>query len=260
MKLFDSHAHLDDDRYDEDREEIIKNLQQNNIKKVIVAGYNLESSEKCSDLAKEYENIYATVGLSPNGIPQNEEKVWKHISEIELLVKDNKKIVGIGEIGLDYYWHKDNYDFQKSIFIKQIELANKLNLPIAIHSREAYKDTIEVLKNNPVIKKGVFHCCQLNQELIREALELGFYISLAGPVTFKNSKNANEIIEKIPLDKIVIETDSPYLTPEPNRGKRNEPKNVKYVAEKIAEVKKIDIENVAKITYENTKKLYNILT
>ncbi len=133
-----------------------------------------------------------------------------------------------------------------------------MNLPIVIHTREAVNDTLEILKQNTVNKKGVFHCCPLNRELVKEALKLGFYISFAGPVTFKNSKNASEIIELVPQDKILIETDSPYLSPEPHRGKRNDPRNVRYIAQKIAEVKQIPIEEIAKLTYENTCRIFNI--
>lgn len=185
------------------------------------------------------------------------EEINKDIKEIEELAS-NKEIVAIGEIGLDYYWNTENKELQKYAFIEQIKLANKLNLPIVIHTREAVMDTLEILKKNLVNKKGVFHCCPLNRELIKEALKLGFYISFAGPVTFKNSKNADEIINMVPQNKILIETDSPYLAPEPHRGTRNDPRNVKYIAEKIAEVKEIQIEEVESITYENACTLFNI--
>lgn len=178
----------------------------------------------------------------------------KLIEELSL----NKKIVAIGEIGLDYYWNTENKELQKYAFIEQINLANKLNLPIVIHTREAVQDTLEILKKNPVNKKGVFHCCPLNRELVKEALKLGFYISFAGPVTFKNSKNANEIIGMVPQNRMLIETDSPYLAPEPHRGTRNDPRNVKYIAEKIAEVKEIQVEEVERITYENACTLFHI--
>lgn len=177
------------------------------------------------------------------------------LEEIEKVAYNNK-IVAIGEIGLDYYWNTENKKLQQYAFTEQIKIANKLNLPIVIHTREAIMDTLEILKKNPVNKKGVFHCCPLNRELVKEALKLGFYISFAGPVTFKNSKNANEIINMVPKDKILIETDSPYLAPEPKRGTRNDPRNVKYIAEKIALVKGIQVEEMAKITYENTCNLF----
>ena len=163
------------------------------------------------------------------------------------------KVVGIGEIGLDYYWNKENKELQQMAFINQIKLANKLNLPIIIHTREAVMDTIRILKENTPSKKGVFHCCPLNKELVKEGLKLGFYISLAGPITFKNSKNADEIIQMIPLEKMLIETDSPYLAPEPNRGTRNDSRNLKYLVEKIAQVKQIEPEKIAEITYNNWK-------
>ena len=256
MEFFDSHAHLDDEKFNEDREEVIKSIYESDIKTFISAGYNLESSEYAIKLANKYEFIYATCGISPNDIPQEKEELWKQIEKIKQLAKENSKIVAIGEIGLDYYWNKDNKEIQKETFIKQIEVANELELPIVIHTREAIMDTIEILKQNTVYKKGVFHCCPLNRELVKEALKLGFYISFAGPVTFKNSKNAGEIISMVPNDKMLIETDSPYLSPEPYRGKRNDPRKVKYIAKKIAEVKNIDLEEVASITCNNAKSLF----
>ena len=259
--IFDSHAHLDDEKFDQDRENIIEEIKKAGITKVISAGYNLEASKKAVEISKKYDWIYATVGISPNDIPQTEEKLWKNISQIEKIVKENKeKIVAIGEIGLDYYWEKDEArkKLQKDAFIKQIEISNKLELPIVIHTRDAAIDTIEILKANPVNKKGVFHCCPQNQELIKQALNLGFYISFAGPITFKNSKNAEEIIKLVPNEKMLIETDSPYLAPEPVRGTRNDPRNVKYIAQKIAETKQMQVEELEKITFENTCKIFKI--
>ncbi len=154
---------------------------------------------------------------------------------------------------------KDNKELQKYAFIEQIKLANKVNLPIIIHSRDAIMDTIDILKNNVKPKeKGILHCCQLNKDLVKAGIDAGFYISFAGPITFKSSKNAEEIIKMVPNDKILIETDSPYLSPEPNRGKRNDSRNVKYIAEKIAEVKKVSLEEIAEITYKNAKMIYKI--
>ena len=219
--------------------------------------YNLEGSKKAIEIAKICDSTYATVGISPNDIPQNEEKMWKNIEEIKDLAQ-NKKVVAIGEIGLDYYWNKENRKMQLDAFKKQIEIANELNLPIVIHTREAVMDTISVLKENPVNNKGVFHCCPLNRELVKEALKLGFYISFSGVVTFKNAKNADEIINMVPLDKILIETDSPYLSPEPLRGTRNTPINVKLVAAKVARTKNMPIEEIASITYSNACKLFRV--
>lgn len=257
MELFDSHCHLDDEKFNEDRQAVIENTFSSKVTKLISAGYSLESSKRALELANNYSQIYTVSGISPNDIPENVEKLQAEIYEIEKLAK-NQKVVGIGEIGLDYYWNKENKELQKYAFIKQIELSNKLKLPIVIHTREAVMDTIEILKENPVNKKGVFHCCPLNPELVKEALKLGFYISFAGPVTFKNSKNADEVIRLVPDEKMLIETDSPYLSPEPNRGKRNDSSNVRYIAEKIAKVKGYTLEEVAKITYDNACRIFEI--
>ena len=260
MEFFDNHAHLDDEKFDLDREEIIENIKKENIG-FISAGYNLEGSIKAIELSKKYDFIYATCGISPNDIPQTEDELWKMLKKVEDLASENSKVLAIGEIGLDYYWEKDENmrNLQKKAFIYQINMANELDLPIVIHTRDAVMDTLEILKNNKVNNNGVFHCCSLNRELVKEGLKLGFYISFAGPVTFKNSKNTNEIIEMVPNDKMLIETDSPYLSPEPFRGKRNDPRNVKYIAKKISEVKKISQEEIGKITYENAKKVYKII-
>lgn len=260
MKLFDSHAHYDDEKFDEDRDDVIQSIYNSGVDKFISAGYSLESSKNAIDLTNKYEFIYTTVGISPNDVKTTMQETIEDIAELERIInrEENKKIVGIGEIGLDYYWNKENKEIQKQAFIKQIELANKLNLPITIHTREAVADTLEILKQHPVNKKGVFHCCPLNRELVKEALKLGFYISFAGPVTFKNSKNAQEIVEMVPNDRMLIETDSPYLAPEPVRGTRNDSRNVKYIAEKIASIKQLQVEEVAEITYQNTLRIFNI--
>lgn len=259
MDFFDSHSHLNDEQFDNDREELINRLKEEEITKFLTCGYNLEGSKKAIEISQNCDFTYAAVGISPNDIPQNEEELWKDIAEIENLANNNKdNVVAIGEIGLDFYWNKDNKDLQINAFKKQIELANKLNLPIVIHTRDAVMDTISVLKQNNVINKGVFHCCPLNRELVKEALKLDFYISFSGIVTFKNSKNAEEIINMVPLDRILIETDSPYLSPEPVRGTRNNPINVKYVAKKVAEVKGLPLEQISEITFNNACKLFKI--
>ena len=260
MELFDTHSHYNDEKFNEDREQIIKDTYESGITKFVCAGYNIDSSKKAIEMSRKYEFIYSICGISPNDIPQSEQELWKDIVEISEIVKQNKtnKLVAIGEIGLDYYWNKENKELQKEAFIKQIDLANEMNLPIVIHSRDASIDTIDIIKEHIVKRAGIFHCCQFNQEMIRQAFELGYYISFAGPVTFKNSKNALDIVKMVPLDKILIETDSPYLSPEPKRGKRNDSRNVKYIAQKIAEFKEMSIEEIAKITYENAKKIFNI--
>lgn len=253
MVLFDSHCHLNDEKFNEDIEKVVEKLEKQNIK-FLISGYGIESSKQAIKIAKKY-NMYATVGISPNDVLELE-NLEESIKKIEELASQNV-VVGIGEIGLDYYWNTNNKKLQELYFVKQIELANKLNMPIAIHSRDAYIDTIKILRENTVINKGVFHCCEQNKELIKDALKLGFYISLAGPITFKNAKNADDIIKMIPLERILIETDSPYLSPEPLRGKRNDPSNIEYIARKIADIKQISIEELAKITYENVKRIYS---
>lgn len=261
MELFDSHAHYNDEKFDGDREELIEKVYNAGVRKLINAGYSLESSKTALKIAKKYNWMYTISGISPNDIPENDEKLEDELTELTQFIKSeksSKKIVGIGEIGLDYYWNKDNIDLQKKAFIEQIEIANSENLPIVIHTREAVMDTLEILKKHKLIKNGVFHCCPLNRELVKEGLKLGFYISFAGPITFKNSKNANEIIQMCPLNRILIETDSPYLSPEPNRGKRNDSRNVKFIAEKIASVKQIPVEEIAKITYKNASNIFEI--
>ena len=224
MEFFDSHSHYNDEKFNEDREQLIQDTYKDGITKFVCAGYNIQSSLDSLEISKKYDFIYSICGISPNDIPQSEQELWKSIDEISKIATQNKskKIVAIGEIGLDYYWNKENKDLQRQAFIKQIELANKLDLPIVIHSRDASVDTIDIIKNYQVHKKGIFHCCQLNQEMVRQALELGYYISFAGPITFKNAKNAADVVKMVPMDRLLIETDSPYLSPEPYRGKRND--------------------------------------
>ena len=262
MELFDSHAHYNDEKFAQDRAEVLHEIYESGVTKLINAGYSLESSKLALEIAKQYDWIYTISGISPNDIPDNENELEKQINELKEFIiseKGSKKIVAIGEIGLDYYWNKENSGLQQTAFKKQIQLANEQGLPIVIHTREAVMDTISILKENEPIQKGIFHCCPLNRELVKEALKLGFYISFAGPVTFKNSKNANEIIQMVPLDRVLIETDSPYLSPEPNRGKRNDSRNVKYIAGKIAEVKEMSLDDIAKATYDNACKIFGLL-
>ena len=255
MELFDSHAHYNDERFDEDRDKLIKEIYKAGITKIVCAGYSLESSKRALEIANGYDFVYTTCGISPNDINDFKEE---YLEQIENIAK-NKKVVAIGEIGLDYHWNTENKNLQKEVFISQIEIANRLELPIVIHTREAVYDTLDILKNEiKCVKNGVFHCCPLNVDLVREGLKLGFYISCAGPITFKNSKNADTIIDMIPLDRILIETDSPYLSPEPHRGERNDSRNVKFVAKKIAEIKGESLECVANATYRNTLKVYKI--
>lgn len=259
MNFFDTHSHYNDERFNEDREQIIKETLSKGVSNFIVAGYNIEGSKKAIEIASKCKELYATVGISPNDVDylNTQEDIIKSVEEIENII-NNKKVVAVGEIGLDYYWNKENKELQKEMFIKQIDLANKYNLPIVIHTRDAYLDTIQILKEHTVQRKGIFHCCPLNRELVKDALELGFYISLSGVITFKNAKNADDIINMIPENKLLIETDSPYLAPEPVRGTRNNSMNVKYVAQKIAAVKNKTLEEIAQITNKNAKTIFNI--
>ena len=255
MEFFDSHSHYNDEKFKENREELIDKTYKAGITKFICAGYDIVSSKQAIEIANNNKFIYATCGISPNDIDGITEKDYETINNMA----KNEKVVAVGEIGLDYYWNKENKEKQKEAFIRQIEIANNLELPIVIHTREAVSDTIDIIKNKiKCKKKGIFHCCPQNIELIKEGLKLGFYISFAGPITFKNAKNAELVIKEVPLESLLIETDSPYLAPEPVRGTVNDSRNVRFIAEKIANVRGINVEEVAKITYENALKIFNI--
>ncbi len=251
MKLVDTHCHLDNEKFDEDRLEVIERIKEN-LEFCVNIGYDLASSKKSLELAKEYDFIYAVIGIHPIDIAEYDEEVEK---ELELLGK-NPKVVAIGEIGLDYHWMTEPKEVQQERFKKQLELAERLNKPVVIHTRDAMEDTVNILKDYPNIT-GVIHCYPGSLETAKQLVDR-FYLGIGGTLTFKNSKKAVEVVKDIPLDRIVIETDCPYLTPEPFRGKRNEPIYVEYVAKKIAEIKEISVEDVTKITTENAKKLYRI--
>ncbi len=253
--LIDSHAHLDDRRFDLDRDMIIENLNSNGVEFVINVGANLRSSKSTVELAKKHKNIYGVVGIHPHSATELNDKAVETLTDLAR----EEKVVAIGEIGLDFYYDNSPRDIQRSAFKTQIELAKKLDLPLVIHSRDADQETFDTLKEaNDDNLKVLLHCYSGSVELAREYLKLGFYISLGGPVTFKNARVPKEVAEMVPLDRLVIETDSPYLTPEPYRGKKNEPMFVKYVAKQIAEIKNISVEEVIKATNENTKKFFNI--
>ena len=257
MEFFDTHSHYNDEKFDNDREQIIKATFDSGVTKFICVRYNLESSKKAVEIAEKYENVYATCGISPNDLSDYENTCC--LTQLVEIVRNNPKVVAIGEIGLDYYWEKNEKkrELQKDFFIKQIDIANFFDLPIVIHTRDAYLDTIEILEENECDNKGIFHCCPLNNELIKDGLELGYYISFSGVITFKNAK-PDSAISRVPLDKLLIETDSPYLSPEPYRGERNDSRKIIEVAKKIAEVKNMSLEEIAKITYDNSLKIYKI--
>ena len=258
MEFFDTHAHYDDEKFESDREEILNKIYNAEVTKCINMGCDVNSSKEAIEIANSHEFIYCGVGLHPEEIPQTEEKLWKTITQIKDLATKNKKVVAIGEIGLDYYWKQDNKELQKVAFIKQIELANELKLPVSIHTRDAIDDMIAIIRKYKIEKSGALHCCPFNRELVRHGLENGLYIGFGGTSTFKSSKNAKEIVNMVPNDRILIETDSPYLSPEPKRGTRNDSSNLKYVVEKLAEYKELEPEEIAKITYENAQRLFKI--
>ena len=254
--LIDSHAHLDDDRFKGDTEDIIANFENDNLELVINIGADLRSSKNSVELARKHENIYATVGVHPHSAKEMDDDM---LDELRKLAGD-EKVLAIGEIGLDYHYDNSPRDLQKKWFIEQIKLAKELDLPISVHSREATQDVFDIISEHAEDGKlrGVIHCYSDSVEIAREYLKLGFYISLGGPVTFKNAKTPKEVAKEVPLDRLLIETDSPYLTPEPHRGKRNEPKNVRYVAEKIATLREVSFEKIKNATNENVKTLFNI--
>ena len=258
MEYFDTHAHYDDDKFIEDREEVLEKIFNAGVTRCINMGCDIESSKKAIEIANTHDFIYVAVGLHPEEIPQSEEEMWKTILQIKDLAIQNKKVVAIGEIGLDYYWNKENIEMQKQAFIKQIELANELNLPVSIHTRDAIDDMISIIRKYKIENSGVLHCCPFNRELVKHGLENGLYIGFGGTSTFKNSRNAKEIVNMVPDDRILIETDSPYLSPEPKRGTRNDSSNLQYIVEKLAEYKNIAPEKMAKLTYENATRLFRI--
>ena len=254
--LFDSHAHLNDDRFAEDREELIASLKEKQVDLVVNPGADIKSSIHSIELANKYDFIYAAVGVHPHDVSELDDSA---IDTLRKLATENEKVVAIGEIGLDYYYENSPREVQKEWFKKQIELANELKLPIIIHDRDAHGDTFEIIKNTKIPEIGcVIHCYSGNVELAREYVKMGCYISIPGTVTFTNNKKTREVAKEIPLEYLLIETDSPYMAPEPYRGKRNDPSLVAFVADKIAQEKGISYEAVCKATKDNAMRLFNI--
>lgn len=247
--MIDTHLHLSKKDYD-NLEEVIERMQDNIM---IVSGTNDETNKEVIELIDKYSNIYGVIGIHPEEVDNITENSFKIIEDNI----NNPKIVGIGEIGLDYYWVKDNKDKQKDLFIKQIELANKYNKTIVIHSREAINDTYNILEKH-LKTKAVMHCYSSSLEMARKFINLGIKLGIGGVITFKNSKALKEVVENISIKDILLETDSPYLTPEPYRGKKNEPYNVIYVAKKIAEIKSIPLEEVLEITSNNAIEQFSL--
>ena len=246
--MIDTHAHIYKEYYD-DIDELINEMKDKNIIHVINASTNYENALEIINQYKKYDGfILPAIGIHPEEIDNYD------LNKIEELIQNNK-IYAIGEIGLDYYWVKDNKEEQKELFIKQIKLAQKYNLPVIVHTRDSIQDCFDILKENRV--KGVIHCFSGSLEMAKEFIKLGYKLGIGGVLTFKNS-NLYKVIEEIDLKNIVLETDSPYLSPEPYRGKKNNPSNVYYVAKKIAEIKGIDINKVINITTNNAKELFDI--
>lgn len=253
MILFDSHTHLTDEQYEGERDRIVENARNNNIMFMIDVGYNKETSFAAVCNAQKYDGVFATAGLHPENVGENNGDL-EFVEELAKL----KKIVAIGEIGLDYHYG-GNKELQQEIFIKQINIANKYNLPVAIHSRDADMDMLKILKEHKINNKFVMHCFSSSVEVLKEMLKLDAYISIAGPVTFKNARSLTDVARIVPDNRLLIETDAPYLTPEPNRGKRNESAYVIYTAQKIADLRECSLEKIAKITTENAKRFYNVI-
>lgn len=253
--LFDTHAHLEDERFDEDREQLIEELPEKGVAYVVNVGSTLETSRMSVELAARYPFIYAAVGVHPHEVSQMSSR---DLATLEAMAT-GQKVVAIGEIGLDYYYDFSPRELQREWFARQIDLAYSLGLPIIIHDREAHADVLDILKaKKDRIVGGVMHCYSGSWEMAKDFMDLGLYISLGGPVTFKNAKRPVEVAQKIPLDRLVIETDSPYLAPTPHRGKRNNPAYVGLVAQRIAEIRGMSFEEIAEITLNNAKKLFRI--
>lgn len=251
----DTHVHLNADQYDEDLQEVIDRALENNVTKMIVIGFDRKTIERAIALAEQYDFIYAVVGWHPVDAIDCTEEDLRWIEELAA----HGKVVGIGETGLDYHWDKSPRDIQQEVFRKQIRLAKKVKLPIIIHNREATEDVLRILKEEGAEEVGgVMHCFGGSVETARESIAMNFMISLGGPVTFKNAKKPKEVAEAISLDHLLIETDAPYLAPHPYRGKRNEPSYVPLVAEEIARLKGISIEEVAAATTKNAEQFFKL--
>lgn len=251
--FFESHAHLYFEHYDEDRDKLINELFSSEIDGIINVGVDIETSNLSIKLAEKYEKIYAAVGLHPTELKSNSDD---DVKEIRNLLQ-HEKVVALGEVGLDLYWDKVPLETQNKYFIKQLEVALEEKYPVIIHSRDAEQETMKVIREVSDKYSGVFHCYAGSTETALELIEKGFYISFTGNITYKNNTR-EEVIKALPLDRLLLETDSPFLTPVPFRGKRNDPSKLRYIAQKIADLKNVSLEEVAKVTSENTKRLFKI--
>lgn len=256
MKYFDTHCHLNSPQLYPKIEEILQNCKEKGIDLLLVVGYDYQTSLLAAEIAEKYPFCYAAIGIHPTELNS-----LAGIDEDQFYtLLNHPKVVALGEIGLDYYWVKDidERNKQKEWFIKQIEIANRYNKPIIIHSRDAAQDTYEILKHHRPIKGGVMHCYSCSSEMLPLFLELGLFIGLDGPVTFLNATNPKEVARSVPLDRLLVETDSPYLAPHPYRGKENTPLNLPLIIEAIAKIKEINAEKICECTYSNGKKLFHV--
>lgn len=256
--IFDTHCHVYDEKYIEGPIEVIKKSIQEGVDLFMIPGDNIVNSKKAIELASIFPQVYCAIGVHPSDVMELD--IEEAIKELKTLYKTSSKIKAIGEIGLDKYWVKDEDVIakQKEFFIRQIKLANELKLPIIIHDRDAHEETLNILKEHKPLYGGVMHCFSGSVEYLKEILKLGLYIGLDGPVTYKNAITPKEVAAAIPLDKLLVETDSPYLTPTPNRGKINYPHYVKFVIDEISRIKSINSREIEIAAYENGKKLFGI--
>lgn len=252
--IFDSHAHYDDESYNEDREQVIKELKENAVVGVLNCGASLRGAKASLKLAEKYDFFYAAVGIHPEHADELTEEALIEIREMT----KSPKVKAIGEIGLDYYWEENpSKEVQIETFRKQMQLAKELNLPVIIHDRDAHKDTLDIMKEFPEVI-GVLHCFSGSVEFARECLKLGYYIGFTGVITFKNAKKALEVVKEVPMDRILVETDAPYMSPTPYRGKRNRSDYIKYMIEKIAEIKELPVQEIEERTIQNARDLLKI--
>ena len=251
--IFESHAHYDDEAFNEDRESLLQSMKENGVGAIVNVSADYDSIEDTYELSRQYDFVYATVGVHPSETAELDEEKFSQMYEMA----KREKVVAIGEIGLDYYWPEPDHDIQKKWFIRHLQMAKELDMPVIIHSRDAAADTLEILKSD-VAKglKGVIHCYSYSKEMAVEFEKLGYYFGIGGVVTFQNAKKLIEVVEYLPIEKILLETDSPYLSPMPNRGKRNSSLNIPYIAEKIAQIKNIPYDTVIEITEKNAQQLY----
>lgn len=254
--LFDTHTHYDDERFTDDKYEVIERAHNSGIKYMLNASSDIASCSESVSLAEKYAYVYAAVGVHPHNVEQADHNTLNIIRDYA----KSSKAVAIGEIGLDYYYDNSPRELQRQWFIKQIHMAIQLNLPIIVHNRDAHMDTLKIVKQEEAKKiGGVFHCYSGSVEMAREVLDNNFYISVGGVVTFKNASRISEVVRFVPEDMLLIETDCPYLTPEPFRGKRNESSYIRFIAEKIAEIKGTSFEYIAYVTTENAKRLFKVV-